>query len=491
MHQARVRLAPCDAMSTEEADIALSEQHPALPEKRLSNTEQVSTGFVLWVTFVAALGGLLFGYDTAVISGAIQFLTAHFRLDGTEMGWAASCALAGCVVGCVAAGMLGDWVGRRLVLVIAAILFLISALGTATASTFPAFVIFRLLGGAGVGAASIASPVYIAEMAPPRWRGCLVGTNQLAIVAGMLLIYFVNFRIVGLGSESWNEASGWRWMFASGAIPAFVLLALLIPIPETPRFLLSRGRRTEALRVAQRIGGGAGALEEFVEINEEAREESTLSLFTGPMAGVLFIGLTLAVFQQITGINVFLYYAPEIFRTFGSGTSTAMLETVIVGAVNLAFTILAMLTVDRIGRKPLLLVGTCGMGICLTGTGIAAMNHGFSAWLLVVVLGYIACFALSVGPVTWIVLSEIFPLKIRSRAVAVSSLALWSANFLVSQTFPMMSSNHFLIRHFHGAFPFFLYAAFCLLELVFVWKWIPETKNRTLEDIARAWISAA
>ncbi|HEX3663145.1 MAG TPA: sugar porter family MFS transporter [Acidobacteriaceae bacterium] len=452
-----------------------------------STSDQRLTGFVLRVTLVAALGGLLFGYDTAVISGAIQFLTGHFRLSPAGTGWAASCALAGCVVGSAAAGAVGDVLGRRMVLLLAAVLFLISALGTAMASSFSVFIAFRILAGAGVGAASIASPVYIAEMAPPRWRGWLVGTNQFAIVTGMLLIYFVNYRIVRLGSEAWNEANGWRWMFASGALPALTLLALLMTIPETPRFLLTRGRRAEAARIAGKIGDESISLDDMPETGAETRRKEGLSLLRKPMAGLVLIGLALAVLQQITGINVFLYYAPEIFRALGSGTSTAMLETVVLGAVNLGFTLVAMFTVDRVGRKPLLMIGACGMGGCLIATGIASLRQGYPGWVLAAVLGYIACFALSVGPVTWIVLSEIFPLKIRARSVAAASLALWTANFLVSQTFPMMNSSPLLQHYFHRAFPFFLYAAFCLAEVVFVWKWIPETKNRTLEEIAGTW----
>lgn len=452
-----------------------------------SGAAEIHTRFVLLVTCVAAMGGLLFGYDTAVVSGAIQFLTAHFRLSAAETGWAASCALAGCVGGSAAAGWLGDSLGRRIVLIFAALLFLASALGTATAPDLAVFICFRILAGAGVGAASIASPIYIAEIAPPQWRGRLVATNQLAIVGGMLLIYFVNDRIVHQGSELWNQLSGWRWMFASGTIPALALLLLLIPVPETPRFLLSKGKRSNAIRVAERIGSNLKALDEIRSIDEEAFQEKDLSKFAGSVAGVVLIGVVLAILQQVTGINVFLYYAPEIFRAFGSTTSTAMFQTVVLGTVNLIFTVIAVATVDSLGRKPLLIMGACGMGICLAITGAASLHHNKEGWLLFIVLVYIACFALSVGPVTWIVLSEIFPLRIRARAVAVASVALWTANFVVSQTFPMMNNSHRLLHHFHRAFPFFLYAAFCLLEALFVWKWIPETRNRTLEEIARSW----
>ncbi len=279
--------------------------------------------FVLLVTFVAALGGLLFGYDTAVISSAIQFLTAHFQLNAAQTGWAASCALAGCIAGCALAGWIGDSLGRRLVLVIAAVLFLVSAIGTATSSSYAQFIAFRLLGGIGIGAASVASPIYIAEMAPRRWRGWLVGTNQLAIVSGMLMIYLVNYRIVHLGGNAWNESVGWRWMFASGALPALVLFASLLPLPETPRFLLSRGRRSEATAVARRIEDEIHALAEITEVDREEHREERLCLFARPLRHIILLGIGLDVLQQITGINVFLYYAPEIFRSFGNGLSTA------------------------------------------------------------------------------------------------------------------------------------------------------------------------
>lgn len=443
--------------------------------------------FILVVTFVAALGGLLFGYDTAVISGAIQFLTAHFQLNAAQTGWAASCALAGCIAGCALAGWIGDSLGRRVVLIVAAVLFLVSAIGTAASSSYAQFIAFRLLGGIGIGAASIASPIYIAEMAPHRWRGWLVGTNQLAIVSGMLMIYFVNYRIVHLGGDAWSQNVGWRWMFASGALPAAVLLVLLLPLPETPRFLMSRGRRSEAAEVAGKIGDEIDAFAEITTLDNEAHSEERLSLFAHPLRHVILLGISLAVLQQITGINVFLYYAPEIFRSFGNGLSTAMGETVVIGAVNLVFTIIAMITVDRLGRKPLLIIGSLGMCLSLTATGTALLRQANSAWLLAAVIFYVACFALSLGPVTWIVLSEMFPLKIRSRCVAIASVALWAANFAVSQTFPMMTSSAWLLRQLHNSFPFFVYAGFCVVEVVFVWKLIPETKGRSLEEIAQSW----
>jgi SP family xylose:H+ symportor-like MFS transporter len=440
------------------------------------------------VTCVAAMGGLLFGYDTAVISGAIGFIQSGFKLNAAETGWAASCALMGCMIGAAIVGTISNRYGRKRLILISAFLFLVSAAGTALAPGFSTFIAFRVIGGAGIGVASMASPLYIAEMAPTRWRGRLVGVNQLAIVSGMLLIYFVNYRIAQMGSQAWNETTGWRWMFASGAIPSLALLALLTLVPETPRYLEAKGRHAEAVKVWMRLGSHRGA-HAVQEVEREASQETGLSLFGPGMLRLTTIGLVLAVLQQITGINVFLYYAPEIFKHFGTGTDTALLETVAVGAVNLLFTLVAMGTVDQFGRRRLLIIGSLGMGLCLILTGLAGLRANQHGWLLVVILGYIACFAVSVGPVTWIVLSEIFPTRIRGAALAVATLGLWAANFLVSQTFPMISETRFLTAHFRHAFPFFLYAAFCFVESLFVWMYIPETRNRSLEEIASSWAS--
>jgi len=469
--------------------LSLGNGDPILKQAQL-DASPINRGFVILVTCVAAMGGLLFGYDTAVISGAIGFVRSHFDLNPAETGWAASCALAGCIAGSALSGMISDRFGRKRLIVIAAVLFLISAIGTALANDFSGFIFFRVIGGAGIGATSMASPLYIAEMAPARRRGWLVGVNQLAIVSGMLLIYFVNYQIVQMGTQSWNEAVGWRWMFASGAVPSLALLALLTLVPETPRYLAAKGRHEDAVKISKRLGGYAAENEVF-EVEREASREGRLFLFGPSTWRVVTIGIVLAVLQQITGINVFLYYAPEIFKRFGTGTDTALLETVMLGAVNLLFTLVAMGTVDRVGRKPLLILGSLGMGLCLVATGLAGLGNNQHGWLLVVIVIYIACFAASVGPVTWIVLSEIFPIKIRGRALATASIGLWTANFIVSQTFPMMSESKFLTAHFHRSFPFFLYAGFCLLESLFVWKYIQETRNRSLEDIASSWASSS
>jgi sugar porter (SP) family MFS transporter len=469
-------------------------QAPASPDR-----DRGSMAYVLLLTGVAALGGLLFGYDTAVISGAIGFLEKHFDLDPQLWkGWAAASALVGCALGAAMAGFLSDTLGRKKVLLLSALLFFISALGTALPRGFHVFVIFRIIGGLGIGAASLTSPMYIAEVSPARVRGRMVSVNQLAIVSGMLIVYFVNYFIarygdtvaVAPGAPSWNVEYGWRWMFGSGAIPSLLLFSLLLVVPESPRFLARKRRTDAALAVLARVNGSQRASVELAEIEQSlATETGTLAeLFQPGVRVALGIGITLAVLQQVTGINVFLYYAPEIFKNMGAGVDTAMLETVLVGAVNLLFTLVALGTVDRLGRKPLMLLGASGMCVSLLAMGAAAYFHRTELWVLLFILGYIGCFALSVGPVTWVILSEIFPTSIRGRAMAIATVLLWTANYIVTHTFTMMDQSPWLVEHFHHSFPFWFYAALCVVQVVFVARFVPETKGRSLEEIEQSWL---
>jgi SP family xylose:H+ symportor-like MFS transporter len=448
--------------------------------------------YLIRLSLVAALGGLLFGYDTAVISGAIGFLQSHFELTAAMKGWAASSALVGCFIGVLFAGEVNDRLGRRTALIVSAVLFLVSALGSAVPRTLTEFVVFRLIGGLGVGMASMTSPMYIAEISPAGVRGRMVSVNQLAIVFGMLVVYFVNYFIARSGDQLWNVDMGWRWMFASEAVPATLLLLLLVGVPESPRFLIHQGREKEARRVLERIAGPAYAEQEMQEIQSALKQEpaSLLELFQPGMRVVLVIGVSLAVLQQITGVNVFLYYAPEILKSVaGSNMDIALIQTVLVGAVNLLFTILAIWVVDRVGRKPLMILGAAGMGVCLTAIGVASMTQSIGPWLLFFMLGYIACFAVSVGPVTWVILSEIFPTRVRGRGLAVATFFLWVANFVVSQTFPMMAENAYLVDKFHNGFPFLLYAAFCAVLVGVIIGLVPETKGRSLEQIECMWMN--
>ncbi len=449
-----------------------------------------SMTYVFLITLVAALGGLLFGYDTGVINGAIGPLKAHFSLNPRQEGWAMGCALLGCAIGAAGAGALSDRFGRKKVLVLSAILFFVSAVGTAVPQTIATFIIYRILGGLGVGAASITSPMYIAELSPARVRGRMVSVNQFAIVTGFLVVYFVNYFIALQGDAAWNERIGWRWMFGSEALPALLLLILSFVVPESPRWLTKQGREGQALDILTRVNGSARAQAELGEIKDTLRHEtgSLGQLFQPGMKIVLVIGVVLAVLQQVTGINVFLYFGTEIFKKMGSETNAALLQNIVVGVVNLSFTIIAIWTVDKIGRKPLMIIGSTGMGICLLAMGLAAYAQTTGMWMLLFILGYIACFALSVGPVTWVILSEIFPTRIRGRAMAIATVCLWVANYLVSQTFPMMDADPWLVSTFHRGFPFWVYGAFCAVLLVFLCAFVPETKGKTLEEIERHWM---
>ncbi len=448
-----------------------------------------SVRYVTAISLIAALGGLLFGYDTAVINGAIGFLETHFHLTAAMKGWASSSALLGCVIGVSFAGAFSDWLGRKKTLVLAGVLFLLSSIGTAVPQTLTQLVVFRIVAGIGVGIASMASPMYIAEVSPARFRGRMVSVNQFAIVTGMLVIYFVNFFIARQGSPEWQVTTSWRWMFASGVVPSALFLALLAFAPESPRWLIKQGQMAKARDILRRVDGADFAEAESKAIQETLAHESgsLTQLFQPGLRRILVLGVALAVLQQVTGINVFLYFGTEIFKGLGSSVDAALLETVVVGAVNLGFTIVAIWTVDKLGRKPLMVVGAAGMGLCLLAMGLAAQFEKTAAWTLAFILGYIACFALSVGPVTWVILSEIFPTKIRGRALSIATFCLWTANFVVSQTFPMMDKDPTLVEKFHHAFPFYLYAAMCVVLVLVVALAVPETKGKSLEEIEQLW----
>jgi sugar porter (SP) family MFS transporter len=443
---------------------------------------------VVLTTLVAALGGLLFGYDTAVISGAIGFLTKHFSLDARLEGWAASSALIGCIVGASFAGVLSDRAGRKRALLLSAVLFAVSSIGSALARDLTEFSIARIVGGFGIGSASMLSPLYISEISPARMRGRLVSLNQLAIVSGMLLVYFVNACVASagdsIGGEAWNVALGWRWMFGSATLPSVLFFGLLFLVPESPRWLMKRGRRDEALRILTLVDGPEHARREAAEIEDAIKHEdpSFALLFKPGMRLALTIGIVLAVLQQVTGINVVLYYAPEIFKSAGLGATEAIVQTVIVGIVNLTFTIVAVLVVDRIGRKPLLLTASACMGVSLVLLGGAfVLGKLQGPWVLLFVLAYVASFAVAMGPVVWVVMAEIFPTRIRGTAMSIATVCLWIACFLVSQLFPWM------LEHFAGK-SFFVYAAMCAVAFVFVAMVVPETKGKTLEEIEKRWL---
>lgn len=453
------------------------------PAARQDTDENAGIAYVSTLAIVAALGGLLFGYDTAVISGAIGFMETWFDLNAIQKGWAASSALIGCIMGACVAGWLSDRHGRKKVLLLSAVLFAISAVWSAFPHNLSEFALARIIGGIGVGIASMASPLYIAEVAPARMRGRLVSINQLAIVFGMLVVYLVNAAIASPTDDAWNISTGWRWMFASETLPAVVFLLLLILLPESPRWLSKQGRSDEALAILTRVGGSEHARREAEEIRDAlAHETGSISqLFLPGMRVPLAIAVVLAILQQVTGINVVLYYAPEIFKSTGLASHQAISDTVVVGAVNMLFTVVAIGLVDRLGRKPLLLIAATGMGVSLFALGAAYLTGRFEGrGVLLLVLLYVASFAVAMGPVVWVVMSEIFPTRIRGRAMSIATVCLWVACFVVSQTFP------FLLEKLAGSC-FFLYAAMCVLTFVFVAWFVPETRGRTLEDIERGW----
>jgi MFS transporter, SP family, arabinose:H+ symporter len=441
-----------------------------------------STIYVVLLASVAALGGLLFGYDTAVISGAIGFLQKKFLLNDLWKGWAASCALVGCMIGASIAGPLSDRLGRKKALLLSAILFAVSAIGTAIPQNLTQFVAARVLTGIGVGMASMLSPLYIAEVSPARIRGRLVSMNQLAIVSGILIVYFVNALVARMGDDAWNVQTGWRWMFAAGVLPAGVFLLLLFAVPESPRWLAKQGHVDRALAVLTRVGGLQHARAELAEIQDAiAHEEGSIGQLLLPVMRIpLIIGIGLAVLQQVTGINTVFYYGPEILKKAGLETADALWQNVLVGVVNTASTVIAIWVVDRLGRRPLLLLGSAGMGVSLVLMALALeMSHGLV--VLVPVLAYVAAFGITLGPVVWVVIAEIFPTRIRGRAMGIATVCLWISCFLVSQFFP------YVLAKLSG-YGFLIYAAMCVVSFFFVLRYVPETKGKSLEEIERTWL---
>lgn len=444
---------------------------------------QQNNSYLYKATVAAALGGLLFGYDTAVIAGAIGFLKIKYELNPTMEGWVASCALIGCIIGAMFSGTLSDKIGRKKVLMICALLFGISSVGTGM-SDLNGFIFFRIMAGIAIGTASMVSPMYISEISPAEKRGSLVSINQLGVVTGILVIYFVNAYIAGLYDEAWNVSTGWRWMFASGAVPSIIFLLTLLSVPESPRWLAKQGQWERAENILGRINGNQKASAAITEIKDALKEEpeSFGEIFKPGLRLALFIGILLCIFSQVTGINAIMYYAPEIFKETGDASNSALLQTVLVGAVNLLFTLVAIKYVDSVGRKKLLLIGIAGMAICLLTVGAAFYFHAEKGFLvLIAILAYIAFFEISLGPLTFVVIAEIFPNRIRGRAMSITIFALWAAVFLVSQTFPMLKDSIGVGN------TFLIYMIMAFAAFVFVWKMIPETKGKTLEEIEKTW----
>lgn len=443
--------------------------------------------YVYLISMVAAMGGLLFGYDTAVISGAIGSIKTKFGLSSALEGWAASAAIWGCVAGVAAAGVLADRFGRKPVLLLSAVLFAVSSVASALPQNLTQFVLARILGGLGIGAASMISPLYISEVAPAENRGRLGTLYQLAIVLGINLIYWVNYRIAGWGDAAWNVELGWRYMLGSAALPALLFLLCAWFVPESPRWLMKRGRQAEALAVLERVNGPERALQVQEEVRQSLdHEEGGLAeLFQPRFRRPLTIGLMLAVFSQITGINAIIYYAPQILKSVGFGTSSALAQTFLIGIINTLFTFVALWLIDLAGRRTLLLWGVSLMVVCLAGAGTAFyLKLTSGPWLLVFILGFIASFACSLGPIPWIMIAEIFPTKIRGAAMSLCILGLWLAVVAVTQFTPMLLDPQ---TGLGGAFTFWLFMVFAIILLVFVVLKVPETRQRTLEEIEQSW----
>ena len=460
----------------------------------MTNHSNFNKSFILGITLVSAMGGLLFGYDWVVIGGAKPFYERFFDITGSPhlQGWAMSSALVGCLFGAMGSGFFTERFGRKIPLIAAAALFTIAAVGTGMANSFTVFVIYRLVGGLGIGLASAISPMYIAEISPAYMRGRLVSINQLTIVLGILAAQITNYLIAekvpeGATDEfilqSWNGQFGWRWMFWAGGVPAVLFFILSFSIPESPRFLGKTGKWDNAERILAKIGGKNYAAEEKMAIHETLAHSGEKiewkNLIAKDVRPVLIIGVFLAVFQQWCGINVIFNYAEEIFTAAGFSVTDMLFNVVITGAVNLVFTLLAMRLVDNWGRRKLMLLGASGLAVIYIFLGASYFFEWKGLVVLVLVMTAIAAYAMTLAPITWVVLSEIFPNRLRGAAMAVATTALWIACFILTYTFPIL--NNLL----EASGTFWLYAFICLAGFIFILKKLPETKGKTLEEIEK------
>ena len=452
--------------------------------------------FIFKIALIATLGGLLFGYDTAVISGAEQSLQKYLTQQYGSFihGMTVSSALIGCIIGGLLSSSFSSYLGRKKSLQVAAILFIISSLlsgypeflffdsGNSSVGLLIMFNLYRILGGIGVGLASAISPMYISEISPSAIRGTLVSWNQFAIIFGMLVVYFVNFGITHGETQQWIDAVGWRYMFMTAAIPSVIFFLLLFFVPETPRYLTLVNKQQEALTVLNKIYSSKQHAQNV--LNQILSTKSNTKDVKAPLFSfgktVVIVGILLSVFQQFIGINVALYYAPRIFENLGAGSNASMIQTVVMGLVNVIFTLIAIIYVDKFGRKPLLIIGSTGMTIGMLGMSILAANGAFGVITLVFMVIYTASFMMSWGPIIWVLLSEIFPNRIRSSAMAIAVAVQWLANFTITSTYPSMMD-------ISGTMTYGFYGLMSLLSCLFVWKFVPETKGKTLEELENVW----
>ena len=460
-------------------------------------------GNILKITLVAALGGLLFGYDTGVIAGSQLYFTQYFDFTPAQQGWAVSSALYGCLIGAIAGGYLTRRISRKYTLILAAVLFTLSAWGSGVADSLSTLVIYRILGGLGVGMASLAAPMYIAEIAPPRHRGRMVSYYQLAVVIGFFTVFLATYFIGGGGTaglspeaiaevREYNIRQGWRVMLWSELLPAIAFFLLLFTVPHSPRWLMMQRREDEARLVLEAITASPQEAEaELADIANSLAENPSpkwTALFARGVGFALFLGVMLSIFQQITGINAILYYGAEIFsNALGYGPEDALKQQLWLGGVNLVFTFIAIYTVDSWGRKPLFIAGSLGMFMGLTVLGLTIYTQQVGVISLLAVLLFIGSFAMSMGPVVWVMLAEIFPNNVRSLAMSLAVAAQWLFNALVANSFPLVNESSLNQQEFNGALPYFIFAVFCILAMAFVWKLVPETKGKTLEEMDALW----
>jgi MFS transporter, SP family, arabinose:H+ symporter len=441
-----------------------------------------SNKYLLTIISTVALGGFLFGFDTAVISGAIPFIKEHFQLDETLEGWAVGCVILGCMLGALTSGYFGDLFGRRQVLIVTGIMFIASALGTALTNNFTFFIIMRIIGGIGVGSASVLSPTYIAEISPSAIRGKMVSLNQLAIVSGILIVYFTNYMFLGVGEDNW------RYMLASESLPALIFIIALFFIPESPRWLVKKNKEREAVAVLNKLYSTAESNLVLGQIKDSLKNVNRVKiseLFEGRMKKILLIGTVLACLQQVTGINAVIYYAPTIFLKSGASLASSFWQPVMIGAINFIFTLVAISLIEKVGRKTLMLYGSAGMSVSLAflvGAFFFDMLEGY--WVLIFILGYIASFAASLAPVMWVVVSELFPNRLRGAAMSFSTFFHWTCTFLVVQTFP------WLLAYMGGAFAFGIFAVLSVFTFFFIYKYVPETKGLTLESLEKKYVTS-
>jgi len=456
----------------------------------MSKSDRGSLLFVLFATCVTAMGGFLFGYDTAVINGANSYIKAHWSLSDVQEGLVGASAILGCIPGAMFAGWLSDRFGRKRMLFLCAILYGLSAILFLPALTpnLNTFLIARFICGLGIGASSMICPVYIAELAPEKWRGRLGTLFQLGIVVGIFLTLFVNKVVQGCGNEAWNVDIGWRWMLGIGALPALLFIALLLGVPESPRWLAQNNREEEARQILFRVAGTIDGEKHMAEIREAiGQEEGRFSeLFEGAYIRPLVLAVVLMVCQQFCGINAIIYYSTKIFKAAGADMTSAFSSSAWVGLVNVLATVVAISLVDKAGRRPLLLLGTAVQSLALGMIGWMFFAN-LSATQPVVLFGciivFIAAFGLAIGPIGWLFCSEVFPNRVRGRAMSVAAMSVWISCYIVAQTFPMLNDN----PKIGPAYTFWVYAVVSLFSFVFVLLFIPETKGRTLEQIERYW----